>query len=168
LLEVCILSKKFGEQRLNELICGTFFGEGALFGDRTNHATIRAINFSELEMLDLEVIREMMKDDQALCKAIKAEARKNFVMETSRGDRALTAAEGLQNKSKEAAKTRANKMRRKKYGTTAGGKSGPPIDLLAEMSAITSGALTGNPIRKCPENPTTNKKVFPSDMMPEA
>jgi hypothetical protein len=51
------MSKRSGEQRLNVLIGGTFFGEGALFAERINYATIRAIGFSELEMLDLDVIR---------------------------------------------------------------------------------------------------------------
>jgi CRP-like cAMP-binding protein len=155
------VSKKLGEQRLNVLVGGAFFGEGALFAERINYATIRAIGFSELEMLDLDVIRELMKHDEQLRRAIKAEARKNFVIESSREAMNSDASHQVTDSrsvTQAKAENRANKMRRKKYDRAIGDKTGPPIDLLAQMSAITNAQQTGreSPVMK-------ERKIFPTD-----
>jgi hypothetical protein len=51
-LEVCLYIPSLGkEERLNVLVQGSFFGEAALFGDNSNPATIRALKFTELEVI---------------------------------------------------------------------------------------------------------------------
>jgi CRP-like cAMP-binding protein len=139
-LEVCVGGSS-GEQRLNVVIGGAFFGEGALFGDKINHATVRALAFSELEMLLLSDIRLIMKDDAGLVKSIKAEARTNFMMHAANRPRNLNGVS--EKKDKLTAAERKKVLLKKKYGVSEKSQGAVPISLLAEMAEITDQVDTG-------------------------
>jgi CRP-like cAMP-binding protein len=151
-LEVCLyLDSSKREERLNVLIQGTFFGEAALFGEGSNPATIRALKFTELEVLSVDAIREIMEDDTQLRRSIKAEARNNFAMHASRVPRNLM---GLKvgEEEEEKADDDNEKLARdlnKKYGGIVVTETGKrerrdlPVGLIAEMQDIFDRAQRG-------------------------
>jgi voltage-gated potassium channel len=163
-LEVCLYVPSLGrEDRLNVLIQGSFFGEAALFGDNLNPATIRALKFTELEVLELDDVRQLILEDPGLRKAIKAEARKNFSMSAARRPRNLM---GM--KQDDTHSSIANKVARdlrKKYGTgfdrtydNEGNKKGSPVELLAEMQDIFHRDVRGlAPIDASPSSKTKGR-----------
>jgi CRP-like cAMP-binding protein len=141
-LEVCLfVQSSQREERLNVLIQGAFFGESALFGAGENPATIRALKFTELEVLEIAHIRILVNEDANLRSAIKAEARKNFAMSAARRPRNLMGVKQEEEKVVDASKLARDL--RKKYGNNAATdsdgkrtKRDVPVGLLAEMHEI--------------------------------
>jgi hypothetical protein len=90
------------------------------------------------QVLALDIVRELIKNDPPLRKAIKAEARKNFSMSAARRPRNLM---GLKNEDNDHVAKRSRDLK-KKYGT--GGKGGgdsnckkdKAVDLLSEMQHL--------------------------------